>query len=156
VLRDGCGYAFIGSNWAAFVSDLLAIGPFHDALGPNTRVVGEETLMQIEMMRRGINGINVPAARAWHYVPPERSSAAWALSRARKVGILLALLKREGDPKFFPTMRQDFKISLKFLYEGMKSRRAELLFEGRFRWCTFIGKVEGLLLRLTSRHKLHS
>ena len=83
------GNLFIGFNWAAFASDLTDLGGFSIDHGPGSKTgaVGQETQMQGRLLESGINGIYVPKAKVWHFVPPERCSPRWAALRAYRWGI---------------------------------------------------------------------
>jgi glycosyltransferase involved in cell wall biosynthesis len=148
VLEDGCGHTFLGANWAAFADDLRGTAVFSHACGPNQSVIGEETLLQTELMAKGFRGVYVPEAPAAHYVPVDRLSPAWALSRARKRGLYIGLFRSRKERDFFPVLRADVHRGFLFLYRGLKSRRREVLFEGCFWWCVVAGKLEGLLRRI--------
>lgn len=83
------GNLFIGFNWAAYTEDLIRIGGFSVDHGPGSKTgaVGQETQMQGRLLDSGINGLYVPRAKVWHYVPPERCSPHWAAMRAYRWGI---------------------------------------------------------------------
>lgn len=94
--RKGSDF-FLGFNWAAFYSDLQAIGGFDPRFGPGaaTGATGQETTAQRRLRRRGVRSIYIPEARVTHLVPRERCSEAFVLARARKNGVGLGLTARE-------------------------------------------------------------
>jgi GT2 family glycosyltransferase len=90
---------FLGCNWAAFAEDLRAAGGFNVNFGPGspTGSTGQETEMQDRLIRHGLSGVYVPAARVWHYVPQNRCTPQWALERNFKNGLQdAARLERAG------------------------------------------------------------
>jgi GT2 family glycosyltransferase len=80
---------FLGCNWAAFSRDLRAVGGFNPNRGPGspTKSTGQENDMQCRLLRHGLCGVYVPAARVWHYVPAERCSPQWAIDRNFRHGV---------------------------------------------------------------------
>jgi glycosyltransferase involved in cell wall biosynthesis len=85
--------AFLGSNWAAFVSDLKTVGAFDPSFGPGapTGSVGQERTMQKRLLDAGGIGRYVPDAQVWHWVPRERCSPRWAFHRMYRDGIYRGL-----------------------------------------------------------------
>lgn len=90
--------AFLGFNWAAFTSDLRKAGPFNGNFGPGalTGSVGQDTEMQMRLLRLGFKGIYLPEAFVWHYVPAARSSERWTIGRAYRHGVRHGLM--ESNP----------------------------------------------------------
>jgi hypothetical protein len=80
---------FLGFNWAAFASELKAVGGFDPNRGPGspTGSVGQEKEMQQRLLKEELKAIYVPEALVWHYVPKERCSAKWVLKRGYQSGI---------------------------------------------------------------------
>ena len=80
---------FLGFNWAAFASDLRAVGGFNTDRGPGSPSgsTGQESDMQRRLLRQGLHGVYVPPARVWHYVPAVRCSKQWAIDRFFRHGI---------------------------------------------------------------------
>ena len=78
-----------GANWAAFASDLKRAGGFNELKGPGaaTGSIGQETDMQDRLSELGVAGCFVPEAQAWHFVPADRCSPAWARRRAYRRGV---------------------------------------------------------------------
>ena len=74
---------FLGANWAAFRSDLLAAGGFVRGLGPKgeSRTLGEEVEMQERLLARGARGIYLPNASVQHYVPEHQCTLSWLRKR---------------------------------------------------------------------------
>lgn len=82
----------LGFNWGAFTDDITAVGGFDVNQGPGHVVpIGEETDLQEKLLRNGVGGRYVPDALVWHYVPVERCSVEWALSRSRLMGVSAGL-----------------------------------------------------------------
>jgi GT2 family glycosyltransferase len=80
---------FLGGNWAAFAEDLRFADGFNINEGPGSRLggTGEESELQDHLLQMGLSGVYVPAARVWHYVPPERCSPQWTIKRAFRHGL---------------------------------------------------------------------
>jgi glycosyltransferase involved in cell wall biosynthesis len=80
---------FMGTNWAAFAFDLLAVGGFDTRLGPGgtTGATGQETEAQRRLLARGARAVYVPGAIAWHYLHREFLDPAWVLKRTYKHGL---------------------------------------------------------------------
>jgi glycosyltransferase involved in cell wall biosynthesis len=89
---------FLGANWAAFVSDLLAVGGFDPSLGPGaeSQAVGQERAMQARLLGAGAKGRYVPDAEVWHWVPRERCTPRWAFQRMYRDGISRGLQDRDA------------------------------------------------------------
>jgi hypothetical protein len=62
-------------------------GDLLERRGPGTPARGQETDMQSRLLARGVTGYYLPGAVVWHFVPRERCSPAWALSRAEQSGV---------------------------------------------------------------------
>lgn len=78
---------FLGFNWAAFADDLKATGGFNAKLGPGMPIsAGDESFMQYALNRRGLVGRSLADAKVWHWVPRDRCSENWILSRAYPSG----------------------------------------------------------------------
>lgn len=88
---------FLGFNWAAFSSDVKAIGGFDVRFGPGsaTGATGQESTAQRRLRARGARSVYIPACRVVHLVPSERCSEAFVLGRAAKNGVGLGLTARE-------------------------------------------------------------
>ncbi len=78
---------FLGCNWAAYASEISAVGGFRTDLGPGTVSGGEEDDLQVRLSKNGAKGIFLSDAKVWHYVPAERCSQEWLLERRHKGGV---------------------------------------------------------------------
>jgi glycosyltransferase involved in cell wall biosynthesis len=92
------GTTFMGTNWAAFAEDLIAIGGFDTRLGPGaaTNAAGQETEAQRRLAARGCQPIWVPDAIAWHYLHREFLDEAWVLRRAYRHGLEWGIRRTRG------------------------------------------------------------
>lgn len=91
---------FLGFNWAAFVTDLKAIGGFDPLIGPGSPIgatLHDESDAQDRLRAWGAIPVYVPEAVVWHFVPKERSSVRWALQRQYKIGYSSGLLKQRRN-----------------------------------------------------------
>lgn len=79
---------FIGSNWAAFRADMLAVGGFSEHIGPGSPLgaIGDEMELQQRLLDAGGRGVYLPSARAWHHVPRSDSDFDWARRRQQITG----------------------------------------------------------------------
>lgn len=91
---------FLGFNWAVFANDLKRIGGFDESIGPGSDYckVGDETDAQRRLLLSGVQQISVPSAYVWHFVPSDRCSRNWLVSRSCHVGVATGYLdfKRRG------------------------------------------------------------
>lgn len=77
----------LGFNWGAWANDILEIGGFNEELGPGTPMeMGEETEVQIKLLKKGISGLFLPEAEVWHNVPIEKCNPEWVIKRAYRLG----------------------------------------------------------------------
>lgn len=92
--------AFLGSNWAAHVGDLIAAGGFDVSLGLGTagNSVGDESDMQRRLLKRGLRGIYLRDARVHHHVPAECCQTEWLIARAERSGITHRLIANRRGP----------------------------------------------------------
>ena len=75
-------YGFLGFNWAAYVEDIVLAGGFRETIGPGTAIpAGDESEMQIAMVRLGHSPVYVGSALVTHYVPVSRCNVRWVLGR---------------------------------------------------------------------------
>lgn len=95
---------FIGSNWAAFRQDMLAVGGFAEHIGPGspTGAIGDERDMQVRLLDAGGRGVYLPAARVWHHVPTSACSFEWARHRRYITGFTCGLMGWEPDGTAVP------------------------------------------------------
>jgi GT2 family glycosyltransferase len=75
---------FMGTNWAAFASDLRRIGGFDTRLGPGgtSGAAGQETEAERRLIAAGVQPVYVPDAAAWHCLHAEFLDPQWVLKRA--------------------------------------------------------------------------
>jgi hypothetical protein len=92
------GGTFMGTNWAAFSADLLAIGGFDSRLGPGaaTSASGQETEAQQRLAGSGARAVYVPDALAWHYLHREFLDPAWVRRRAFRHGLEWGIRRTRG------------------------------------------------------------
>lgn len=139
---------FVGVNWAAFASDLRKAGGFDPNFGTGaaTGATGSETTTQIRVLRRGINGIYVPKAKVWHYVPAERCSPKWALRRAYRNGVKEGMNYTEPVPTLlgFPRwmVRKWLGSVLRTLSKSLHAD-VQTRFQAYYEFCRYCGYVRG-------------
>ena len=95
------GRTFMGTNWAAFVRDLIACGGFEPRLGPGgtSGAAGQETEAQRRLLASGVQPVYVPAAAAWHELHAEFLEPEWVLRRAYKHALEWGIRRaRERQP----------------------------------------------------------
>jgi hypothetical protein len=92
---------FLGPNWAAFASDLRAIGGFEPRLGPGapTGSTGQETEAQRRLQAHGVKGFYLPDAVAWHFVRARCLSPQWIVERGYRHGLEWGI-RRGRDEQF--------------------------------------------------------
>lgn len=80
---------FLGCNWAAFSKDIEAMGGFDSRFGPGavSGGTGQESTMMRRLIETGRDGVFIPNAEVWHYVPKDRCSKSWLLNRAYRVAV---------------------------------------------------------------------
>lgn len=85
---------FIGSNWAAFRDDILAVGGFSEDIGPGTPAgaIGDEAELQERLLKAGGRGVYLPDARIRHHVPASDCSFEWARDRQHRMGVTYGYL----------------------------------------------------------------
>lgn len=89
---------FFGCNWAAYVTDLKHAGGFDARFGPGSvpSATGQETDMHLRLDALGLRAVYVSDAKVSHSVPPENTTAPFALHRRRRSGVHCGLSGR-GD-----------------------------------------------------------
>lgn len=91
---------FLGGNHAV-PRKLLAEAELFDevcAVGLGG-ALGEETRLQQRLLKKGYNGLYVPQALVWHYVPADRCTPEWALERSYRTGLTEGIVSvRERQP----------------------------------------------------------
>jgi hypothetical protein len=145
------GRTFMGTNWAAFVDDLRAIGGFDTRLGPGgtTTAAGQETEAQRRLIARGCNPIYVPDATAWHTLHKEFLDPAWVLKRAYRHALEWGMRRtRERRNALGPIVRgalgranAHFKAMVMRLLGGEERRFAAAFHEAKWH-----GRWDGLWL----------
>jgi GT2 family glycosyltransferase len=92
------GRNFMGTNWAAFASDLIAAGGFDTRVGPGgtTGSTGQETDMQLRLAARGARAVYVPDAVSWHHLHQEFLEPQWVLQRAYRHGLEWGIRQTRG------------------------------------------------------------
>ena len=100
--------SFMGTNWAAFAGDLLAIGGFDTRLGPGatTGAAGQETEAQRRLVAHGGQAVYVPEAVGWHYLHREFLDPTWVRRRAFRHGLEWGIRRtRDGQPSTGPMLK---------------------------------------------------
>lgn len=84
---------FMGINWAAYASDIRAVGGFDVHRGPGglSGGTGQETAMQQALRAACRISVYVPEAKVWHCVPAERSTPEWLLDRQYRKGTSMGI-----------------------------------------------------------------
>jgi GT2 family glycosyltransferase len=142
---------FMGTNWAAFSSDLIAAGGFDTRLGPGgtTGAAGQETEAQRRLLAHGARAIYVPDAIAWHYLHREFLEPEWVLRRTYRHGLEWGIRRtRNSKPAMLAIFRACFGrlnahakgLVLRLL--GGEARR----FAASFHEAKWRGRWEGLWL----------
>jgi GT2 family glycosyltransferase len=142
---------FMGTNWAAFASDLRAIGGFDTRLGPGgtTGAAGQETEAERRLLAQGCEPVYVPGAVAWHYLHREFLDRPWILKRAYRHALEWGLRRtRDRQPALLPILRgacgianARAKAALLRILGGEQRRFAADFHEARWR-----GRWDGLWL----------
>jgi glycosyltransferase involved in cell wall biosynthesis len=107
---------FLGFNYAAFTADIRAVGGFDLAIGPGANrpgsegnPLGDETELQDRLYAHGCRPIWLAEALVHHYVPADRCSPQWALHRAYRNSMGMAMRDPEdrhtGSPRLFGVPR---------------------------------------------------
>jgi GT2 family glycosyltransferase len=90
---------FFGANWAVFKNDLERVGKFSEELGVSSSQLsplGEETVMQRELLRAGMRGIYLPKAPIYHLVQKECFTLEWIRERKARHGVTDYLLHHKN------------------------------------------------------------
>jgi glycosyltransferase involved in cell wall biosynthesis len=150
----GAELFFLGCNWAADAEDIQRAGGFDSRVGPGgtTGGTGQETAMQIALMRTGVTPVYISEALVWHYVPASRSSMDWTLERAYQTGksaILLALETPQGRRlNHVPIWMLRLKyLSLLKAISYTLIGKTEQAFAARYNWTALRGRIDGLRLK---------
>ncbi|MDQ8188178.1 glycosyltransferase [Pelagicoccus sp. SDUM812002] len=94
--RDLTTGGALGFNWAAYAQDIKGVGSFDLMCGPGTPANGDETNVENKLLESGVRGVYSPNAVVWHFVPPERCSADFAVVQKKRneMGRGIALAER--------------------------------------------------------------
>jgi GT2 family glycosyltransferase len=113
---------FIGPNFAAFASDILAVGGFDTWLGPGSQMAspGEDTEIQAKLLAHGIRGYYLPAAEIRHRVRREACGIPFAVHRAERNGIYWGIAQAR-EAGFYP--RRWLRMYGQWLNDGLRIRR---------------------------------
>ncbi len=82
--------SFFGANWGVFRSDLEEVGTFAEGLGVTAgkhSPLGEETDLQMRLVKAAKKAIYLPTAVIHHHVPRECYTMAWAAHRQFRTGV---------------------------------------------------------------------
>jgi GT2 family glycosyltransferase len=147
---------FMGCNWAAHVSDLKATGGFDVRKGPGsaTRSVGQEADMQQRFLKRGLQGLYLPDAVAWHHVPRSRCSPQWTLDRSFREGICGGIdAGKRGTSLFRRPLKDSLKLFRSLVGYGATrlSNNPRLRFYGEHKWHWRLGYRQGCKLENTTQ-----
>ncbi len=153
---------FLGFNWAAFARDLREAGGFDVRRGPGatTGSVGQEAEMQRRLLKKGFQGIYVPEAMVWHYIPSERCSPDWAIHRGYRQGIARGMEFTDPVPTIagFPRwmIREWIKRGWEVLKTSVKSKDLHTRFDAWYRFYFHSGYMKGcrIVRRSSSSHVL--
>jgi GT2 family glycosyltransferase len=142
---------FMGTNWAAFASDLLAAGGFDSRLGPGPATVaaGQETEAQRRLVANGSQAVYVPGAIAWHYLHPEFLTPEWVLRRAYRHALEWGIRRTRGRRSVAQTIARAAIGRLNAHLKGVVLRLLgdeELRFEADFHEAKWRGRWNGLWL----------
>ena len=99
--------SFMGTNWAAFVGDLVAAGGFDTRLGPGgtTGAAGQETEAQRRLVTGGGRPVYVPDAIAWHYLHREFLDTQWLMRRTYRHGLEWGIRRTKNAPAITTMVR---------------------------------------------------
>jgi GT2 family glycosyltransferase len=144
------GQNFMGTNWAAFASDLIAAGGFDSRLGPGgtTGAAGQETEMQRRLIAGGAQPVYVPSAVAWHYLHQEFLEPDWVLRRAYRHALEWGIRRTRRGQSTLPILRAAFS-RLTAHAKGLILRAIggeERRFEAAFHEAKWRGRWDGLWL----------
>lgn len=88
---------FIGTNWAAFASDIKSAGGFDPMFGPGSPVgaSGQESVMMERLYAIGVRPVYLPACVVEHKSRQGKKDQSWILRKARSDGVSLGM-RRTG------------------------------------------------------------
>lgn len=123
---------FFGANWAGFRSDLLDFGGYSEDIGVSASrysPVGEETLMQQNMLKAGLIGIYLQGALIYHLVPKECYTEKWIRNRKMRHGITDYILDMQKTNRVKTVFRIPIWVLPALGKEFIKALGAALKFE---------------------------
>jgi len=128
---------FLGFNWAAFRSDVEAIGGFDPSFGPGSAsgATGQETDAMQRLLDSGVSGRYVEGAEVWHYVPRERCTPEWVLKRYYQAGLSVGMKSRVSR---LQTISMEAKLAIRRIAAAVSPvRRRQLRFghQAMSAWC---------------------
>ena len=117
---------FLGCNWAAYRSDLLAIGGFDPEFGPGSPsgATGQESNAQRRLTRSGLRGRYVARAHVSHHVSADQMTTDWILVRRRRSGQELGRIIAGRFPKL--ARRAALRAALALLRMGFRRRNPRI------------------------------
>lgn len=143
---------FFGCNWAAFATDIKALGGFDARVGPGGEIgaTGQETDMQVRLRAAGFQPHYVAGAMVWHYVPESRCSPEWAIGRIHRQSIYSGF----NSPPFPRTLlgvppwilRRLLRRTGVYLKTCI-SQDPESRFKARFSLTETLGEIRGMMQR---------
>lgn len=146
---------FLGGNHLVPRNALLSLGGYDEYCATEDGGAGgEETRLQNQLLASGFNGMYLPGAKVWHYVPKDRCSIEWALYRHYRNGLTDGIfakeVKKNTDVFFMQAPRwlwrkyiiQKIKV---YLYKVIYFYDEERCFKVKFEACNLKGKIDGYL-----------
>ncbi|HAR32981.1 MAG TPA: hypothetical protein DCR95_02510 [Desulfobacter sp.] len=149
---------FLGANWAACASDIIASGNFNVNLGPGGSIqsTGHEADIQKRLLEQGCSGVYLPDALVWHYVPKSDVCFEWLKNRYFKNGLKAGYTFKEteregyilGIPRWlYRKIVQDF---LLVLFQSLQIKRGFAYYEKKARFYRTLGIISFFL---KNRHR---
>lgn len=144
---------FLGANWAARAEDLRAVGGFDRNFGPgaSTGARGQESNMQLRLKEYGLIPKYIPDALVYHYVPKDRCSTEWLLSRRVQEGKAEGLILMPGNKLAQIKMFFYLVSCLIYSYVIFAFNRITMKEIETFRRCLVIANCKGLLAAFVAR-----
>ncbi len=149
----GVTETFLGANWGAFLADILAVGGFDADYGPGSQssMRGQESVMQNRMYRAGIRPIYLPNACIWHYVPAERCTPDWVLTRVQNTTATVSQMRIEqmrGMKRVLYALAIAARLSLRFSLHVVRPKAVSMpvRFRRQHRIMADIGRIRGIAL----------
>ena len=148
---DSPAAGFLGANWAAWSTVLQRLGGFNPELGPGgtSGARGQESEMQWRLRGAGVAGRYVEDALVWHWIPAERCSVAWSLSRSRQHALSTGAYK--CPHRFWWGTTRWVALRLKNCWRTVSRGEAPAWYALRLQWERISGYLMGRCLRLRMR-----